>query len=212
MAIRPPSPASGPLVLADISGYTSFLRDVASAHPDAFADGAVPTAYAVISSLLDGIIDRLTPPFTLSKIEGDAIFAFAVGGDAVPTGSALLECMAECYRTFQATLNESRAANLCSCDVCTRDSLDLKIILHAGPFVIQSIGGGQELSGPDVVMAHLLLKTDVGDEIGHGGYALITDAAAAQFEIPTDASHRLVETFPHYPPIDLHVFRLPAAA
>jgi hypothetical protein len=50
MEYRPPSAANGPLVLADISGYTSFLRDVADAHrSDAFADGAIPDAYALIS-------------------------------------------------------------------------------------------------------------------------------------------------------------------
>ena len=38
-----PSAASGQLLLADISGYTSFLQTVALAHKDdAFADGAVP--------------------------------------------------------------------------------------------------------------------------------------------------------------------------
>ena len=34
-----PSRADGPLLLADISGYTSFLKDVTDAHrDDAFAD------------------------------------------------------------------------------------------------------------------------------------------------------------------------------
>ena len=50
-----PSLASGPLVLADISGYTSFLQTVAFVHrDDAFADGRVPEAYEVLSGLLDG--------------------------------------------------------------------------------------------------------------------------------------------------------------
>ena len=54
-----PSAASGQLLLADISGYTSFLQSVALAHKDdAFADGAVPPAYAVLSNLLDGIVGQ----------------------------------------------------------------------------------------------------------------------------------------------------------
>lgn len=45
---------------------------VASAHAsDAFADGNVPDAYAVVSSLLHGIVESLVPPFTLSKFEGE---------------------------------------------------------------------------------------------------------------------------------------------
>jgi hypothetical protein len=40
-----PTPVNGPLLLADISGYTSFLQSGAAAHrDDAFADGAVPDA------------------------------------------------------------------------------------------------------------------------------------------------------------------------
>jgi hypothetical protein len=208
MEYRPPSPASGPLVLADITGYTSFLRDVANAHPDAFTDGAVPTAYALISSLLDGIIKRLTPPFTLSKIEGDAVFAFAEETDDVPSGRALLECMSACYAGFRETLKQARDVMICTCGVCSRDNLDLKFVLHAGPFVMQSVGGGRELSGPEVVMAHRLLKTEAGTRVGTRGYALVTDAAASRFGIPTDDSTPFVETFEHYPPIDLHVFPL----
>ena len=76
------SVGSGLLVLADISGYTSFLQAVTLAHRnDAFADGAVPDAYAVISSLLDGIVERLAPPLTLAKLEGDAVFAYEAASD-----------------------------------------------------------------------------------------------------------------------------------
>jgi len=208
MEYRSPSAANGPLVLADMSGYTSFLHDVADAHPDAFADGTVPRAYALISSLLDGIIQRLVPPFTLSKVEGDAVFAFAEGAEAVPAGAALLECLAACYADFRRTLGAAREATICSCGVCSRDNLDLKFVLHAGPFVMQSIGGGRELSGPEVVMAHRLLKTDAGALVGNRAYALISDSAVARFEIPTEGSVSLVESFEHYPPIDLHVFAL----
>ena len=78
--------AEGPLLLADIGGYTAFLQAVAEAHrDDAFADGAVPEAYRLMSSLLDGIVGCIVPPFTLSKIEGDAVFVFAAGAE-VPVG------------------------------------------------------------------------------------------------------------------------------
>ena len=45
---------TGSLLLADISGYTSFLQEVAAAHPEMTRPGAqVPPAYPVMSSLLD---------------------------------------------------------------------------------------------------------------------------------------------------------------
>jgi hypothetical protein len=211
-----PRAASGPLLLADISGYTSFLQSVALAHQDdAFADGAVPDAYAVMSNLLDGIVGRVVPPFTLSKLEGDAVFAYAPDAAAIPHGAAMLDCFAECYAEFRRRVGKARDFSTCWCDVCSRiDVLDLKFILHAGAYVIQEIAGRRELVGPEVVMAHRLLKTGAAELVGHGAYALITVAAAARFDIPTEAAVPIVETYEHYPPISAHVFplRTPEAA
>ena len=206
-----PSAASGPLLLADISGYTSFLQSVALAHQDdAFADGAVPDAYAVMSNLLDGIVGRVVPPFTLSKLEGDAVFAYASETAAIPHGAAMLDCFTECYAEFRRRVSKARDFSTCWCDVCSRiDVLDLKFILHSGPFVIQEIAGSAELVGPEVVMVHRLLKNGAVELVGHGAYALITAAAAAGFDIPTEATVPIVETYEHYPtPISAHIFSL----
>jgi hypothetical protein len=61
----------GTLLLADISGYTAFLQAVAGAHAADMAAGRfVPKAYPLLTSLLDGIVGRIVPPFVLSKLEG----------------------------------------------------------------------------------------------------------------------------------------------
>lgn len=211
-----PRAASGLLLLADISGYTSFLQSVALAHQDdAFADGAVPDAYAMMSNLLDGIVGRVVPPFTLSKLEGDAVFAYATDPAPVPRGAAMLDCLTECYADFRRRLGMARGIWPCWCNACSQiDVLDLKFILHGGAFVIQEIAARRELVGPEVVMAHRLLKTGAAELVGHGAYALITAAAAARFDIPTEAAVPIVETYEHYPPISAHVFplRTPEAA
>jgi len=203
-------PASGPLLLADISGYTGFLQAVAHAHrDDAFAGGNVPDAYALVSSLLDGIIERVAPPFTLAKLEGDAVFAFARGEDPVPRGTGLLACLASCYGAFRERLTGARDVWSCRCDACARvDSLDLKFVVHAGGYVVQSIGGGRELVGPEVVMAHRLLKNGAANLVGHPAYALITEAAAAALDVPAAGGLELTETYEHYPPIRARVYAL----
>jgi hypothetical protein len=206
-----PRAASGLLLLADISGYTSFLQSVAVAHKDdAFADGAVPDAYAVMSNLLDGIVGRVVPPFELSKFEGDAVFAYATDSAAVPRGAAMLDCLTECHADFRRRLGMARGIWPCWCDACARvDVLDLKFILHGGTYVIQDIAGRRELSGPEVVIAHRLLKTGAAELVGHGAFALATAAAAARLDIPTEAAIPIVETYEHYPaPISAHVFSL----
>ncbi|MEO8511590.1 MAG: DUF2652 domain-containing protein [Chloroflexota bacterium] len=210
MSTKAPSAASGLLLLADIGGYTSFLRAVEEAHrKDAFAGGAVPPAYALVSSLLDGIVEAIVPPFTLSKLEGDAVFAWAEEAEDLPRGPALLACLAACHADFRHRLEGVSEVWTCRCDACARvDALELKFVLHAGAFVVQSIAGRTELVGPEVVMAHRLLKTGAAALFGHGAYALMTDAAARRFDVPTAGSLLLVETIEHYPPVDLHVFSL----
>jgi Protein of unknown function (DUF2652) len=206
-----PRAASGLLLLADIGGYTSFLQCVALAHQDdAFADGAVPEAYAVMSNLLDGIVERVVPPFTLSKLEGDAVFAYATDPAPMPHGAAVLDCLTGCYAEFRRRLGTARSIWSCWCDACARiEVLELKFVLHAGTYVIQEIAGRRELVGPEVVIAHRMLKTGAAELVGHGAFALTTAAAASRFDIPTEAAIPMVETYDHYPtPISAHVFPL----
>jgi hypothetical protein len=202
------------LLLADISGYTAFFQTVAETHRDAFAGGQVPDAYGLVSSLLDGIVERIVPPFTFSKLEGDAVFAFARDDDDVPRGAALLDSLSACYAAFRDRLAGAGQVWSCQCDVCSRAGgldlrgLDLKFVLHAGSYVVQSIAGGRELVGPEVVMAHRLLKNHAAELIGHSAYALVTDAAASRLAIPVDGARELTETYEHYAPIAARVYAL----
>ena len=205
-----PTASAGPLVLADISGYSAFLQAVAYEHRnDAFAGGKVPHAYAVISSLLDGIVQRLVPPFTLSKLEGDAVFVYATGDDGVPRGQALLDLVGACYADFRERVATAHSVWPCECDACRQiDQLDLKFILHAGPFVIQSIAGRDELVGPEVVVAHRLLKSRAGDAVGQPAFALVTDAAAEWLDVPADGGVAVVEECDPSPPVSGRAFAL----
>lgn len=207
-AVSPPRAVRGPLLLADIGGYTSFLQSVAVAHQDdAFAGGKIPDAYALVSSLLDGIVGRIVPPFDLAKLEGDAVFAYAVVPNEVPRGEAFLGCIEACYAEFRARLAQAGVVWSCQCDACARiTTLDLKFVVHAGPFVVQPIAGREELVGSDVVLAHRLLKSAAAEVIGHGAYAVITEAAAAYLAVPTTAASPLVERYDHYEPVAAHVF------
>ena len=205
-----PTATSGPLVLADISGYTAFLQSVASAHADdAFAGGQVPEAYGILTRLLDGIVGKLAPPYTLSKLEGDAVFAFATEHDDVPRGNDVLACFGDCYAGFRQQVGSAKEIWPCWCDACANiEMLDLKFVLHAGSFVMQEIAGQRELVGPEVVIAHRLLKATAPELAGRSAFALVTDAAAERLEIPLDDCIQVVESHEHYAPIDAHVFAL----
>ena len=203
--------AVGPLVLADITGYTAFLQDVAYAHRDnAFANGQVPAAYALMSKLLDGIVARLAPPLTLAKLEGDAVFAYAPSMTDIPQGKAFLDLVRDCYSGFRAQLGEVGVVWTCQCDACSRSAgLELKFVVHGGPFVIGTMAGGRELIGPEVIMAHRLLKSSAADAVGVGAYILVTDSAQEMLQVGPSDAPTITETYEHYPPVRASVVALP---
>lgn len=208
--ISAPRGTRGVLLLADISGYTAFLQAVANTHGAEMATmPELPAAYPLMTSLLDGIVARLVPPFSLSKLEGDAVFAYAAGDTFDSRGDSVVGALEACYADFRGRRDEAVKLMFCDCAACKGlNTLELKFVVHWGTYVVQSIAGHQELMGPDVVMAHRLLKNNVSSVVGCSAYVLVTDTAAQQLEVPVGGSTAHTETFPHYPPIETHVFAL----
>lgn len=205
-----PRATSGVLLLADISGYTGFLQAVASAHGAEMATMTeLPAAYPLMTTLLDGIVTRLVPPFRLSKLEGDAVFAYAPDDAFEHRGDSVVNVMRGCYAAFQERRDEAVRVMFCDCAACHGlQSLELKFVVHWGNYVVQAIAGHEELLGPDVTMAHKLLKNNVSGVVGCSAYVLVTQSAAQQLEVPSQDSVAHTETFPHYPPIEANIFRL----
>ena len=207
-SFSPGTRARGALLLADISGYTGFLQGVADAHHAIIVEAEEPPpAYAVLSKLLDTIVATLSPAYRLVKFEGDAVFA--VADDALPRGDDVLAGLRRCYAAFRDDLGAAGTQWTCTCDACARiGTLDLKFILHHGAFVVQPIAGHQELLGPDVNVVHRLLKNHARDALGAVPYALLTDAAVAALDVPTDGMLPLEETYPDTRTIGVHVVAL----
>jgi hypothetical protein len=201
----------GTLLLADISGYTAFLQAVAGAHAADMAAGRfVPKAYPLLTSLLDGIVGRIVPPFVLSKLEGDAVFASAAEGEPGVRGQSVVDCLTACYDAYRARLGEARMIMACTCEACgSIGTLELKFVVHHGPYVAQSIAGHHELLGPEVTISHLLLKNHVAELIGRSAYALVTESAAAQLDIPLERALPITERYEHYAPVRARVLTLP---
>lgn len=167
-------------VIADISGYTSFLAGVELDH-----------AHDIISDLIDTLVRRLRPPFRLAKLEGDAAFLYAAGGKA--DGSALQDAIEAAYFAFRRRLRDIKQASSCECSACSRmQDLDLKFVCHHGEFIKHKVAGREELAGRDVILVHRLLKNTVSERLGGRAYALYTDACLAALGIDAEA-HGLVE-------------------
>lgn len=92
IAFETPRAETGILLLADISGFTSFLEAVAVAHPEMLRSGGeAPPAYRVLSSLLDVVVARIEPAFTLANVEEDAVFAYGLGDGMAGNAEGVLD-------------------------------------------------------------------------------------------------------------------------
>jgi hypothetical protein len=170
--------------LADISGYSGFMSGVEKEHGVDFSEG-IPAAYSILGDLLDAVIEGVRPDLELVKLEGDAVFAAAPAPGLDGQGERVIQTIRETYRSFVDARTRAIPANDHVCIACPAVAhLDLKVILHRGQSVRQSVGSGSDLLGPAVTVAHRLLKNTVRDRIGARPYIFITDAAATGLGVP----------------------------
>jgi class 3 adenylate cyclase len=189
-----PSAAERYLLLADISGYTGFMAGVEREHGADFSAG-VPAAYSVLGALLDSVIVGLEPAFALVKLEGDAVFAAAAAPGLDGQGRRVLDTIAATYLAFVDARTAAIPSNDHVCTACPAvELLDLKVILHRGHTVRQSVGASSDLLGPAVTLAHRLLKNTIRDEIGYRPYLFLTKPAASGLGL-SDAGTAHRETY-----------------
>ena len=143
------------LVIADIGGYTKFMRvhRVNLAH-----------AQYAIAQLLEAVIDGAGSRLKLAKLEGDAAFFYALAPegqvtDVVATLSALVGGIRQ---AFVARRNELENDRVCPCESCKQaGQLKLKFVAHVGEVAFQKVKRHTELAGVDVILVHRLLKNTV---------------------------------------------------
>ncbi|RYZ38172.1 MAG: DUF2652 domain-containing protein [Myxococcaceae bacterium] len=153
------------LLIADIGGYTRFMRQ----HRFGLAH-----AQDTVAQLLEAVIDA-SGRFKLAKLEGDAAFFYAVGEDTSPVAKQV----AAIRRAFLERREELVIDRMCRCEGCTQvGNLTLKFVAHAGEVAFQKVKHLTELAGVDVILLHRMLKNDVPIS----EYVLMTDAVHQQLE------------------------------
>jgi hypothetical protein len=181
-----PKTQHGYLVLADISGFTSYLAGVELEH-----------AHDILSDLLETIVSRFKSLLTIAKLEGDAVFAYAPE-KKVPRGETLLELLESTYVAFCDRRDAARRRTTCECNACRFiPKLDLKFMTHRGDYILQRVMGQAELLGSDVNLVHRLLKNHVAEATGWHAYALFTAQCLAHMGLSTAdlGAHEQVETY-----------------
>jgi hypothetical protein len=142
------------LVIADIGGYTPFMR----LHRTSLAH-----AQDVVARLLEAIIDA-APNLSLLEVEGDAAFLYtwAPEGQETPPVRMGIDQMLAMHRAFHACQQHIAALNNCSCEGCRQAGrLRVKFVAHLGDVAVQRVKRSAKLAGLDVILVHRMLKNAV---------------------------------------------------
>ena len=190
------------LVICDISGYTSFV----SHHAEVKNHG-----FVIVGQLLSAMMRAAEPVLKVSKLEGDAVFLYApLTGDGARLSDHMSAALARCdvvYHAFERRLKELREANICACEACLGlERLQLKIVVHSGPVLLQKIGRYHEVVGADVIRVHRLLK----NQVPLREYLLLTETVCRCLDGDTPAARYAgEETDPDLGPCRVEAYALP---
>jgi len=188
----------GYFVIADISGYTSFLAKTELEH-----------SQEILAELLELLIKRFQPLMTISKLEGDAVFAYTPES-RFPRGETLIEFIESIYVAFRDKQVSMKQATTCTCNACRNiPTLDLKFFAHYGEYFIQQVMNSRELIGSDVTLIHRLTKNHVSETTGWRAYAMFTKQCLEHMQLNLEEAHEQVESYEHLPEVktfslDLH--------
>src|SRR3990172_2418751 len=162
----------GFLVISDISGYSTYIKDSELEHArDSLAD------------LLRLLIEHTRSPFAIAKLEGDAVFSYAPAG-AFLQGQSILELMEGTYVAFRRALELMILNTNCPCNACRNlPKLDLKFFVHFGEYSLQEMGPYKELIGNDVNLLHRLLKNKISETLKLRAYAAYTQAVVDHLQL-----------------------------
>ena len=184
---------TGYLVLADISGYTSYVAQTEIEHAD-----------LALSYLLETLVEKISSLLVICQLEGDAVFAY-IEESKLGEAKSLLELIDQTYLAFREKALTLYAGSTCPCRACkTLPTLDLKFMVHHGDYVIQQLAGAQQLLGTDVNLIHRLAKNHVSESTGWKGYALFTDQVMERMQHSKDNFFKQSESYEHLGDVEVY--------
>ena len=187
--------------IADISGYTRFIFS---------SEKEISHSQMVIRELITTLIGEVNLPFRLLRIEGDAIFLYAVKDDAEsPRETAprdLFTNIIGFFRVFADKLSELHLHKICNCTACVNiELLKLKVVVHSSLATFYRVNEHQEVTGTGPIVIHRLLKNSVeADE-----YILLTEQAYNELVLPDGNVEEGQETFDDIGTIKTYVYYPP---
>lgn len=194
--------ATGYFIITDISGYTEFLTRAELEH-----------AHDILQSLFKAQLEQIKPPFIVSSFRGDAIVMY-IPDSSFFQPQTVLEALENLYNSFFSTLEQMQFHTTCGCRACSNISiLDLKMVVHHGSYIIQEMGGREELLGADVIVPHRMLKNKVIEKTGINSYALFSEAATEALHLREFCGplQEYAEAYEHLGEVNMVVYDLSSA-
>lgn len=188
------------LMIADISGYTDFMLA---------NEKSLEHSHLIIGELIKTLLQHVELPLELAKLEGDAVFLYAVKDEGFERHAAVIgERVLKFFQLFADKIGELTLSSFCKCGACTNiEKLRLKVIVHSGHCAFYPIANLTELSGVDVIIVHRLLKNSVGSH----EYVLLTEPAKNDLQIPLALLEESTETYDAIGTLKTFVYEPPEA-
>ncbi len=147
------------ILIPDISGFTEFMTTTELNH-----------STHAINMLIDAMIKAVGDEYEVAEIEGDAVLLVKKG--APPTRKEILNTCLNIFNAFHYQRKWMQQHMVCACGACQAIiNLTLKFVVHHGPVAEITVGRFVKQSGPEMIIAHRLLK----NKIDNNEYLLITD-------------------------------------
>ena len=162
--------------IADMSGDTKFIFS---------NEKEISHSQMVIRELITTLVEEAHLPLQLVRIEGDAIFLYAIkdepGQSWEIVSKDLLSNMLTFFRVFANKISELIIHKICNCTACRNiEQLKLKVVAHSGQAAFYRVNEHRELTGTGPIIIHRLLKNSVeADE-----YMLFTESAYHDLTLP----------------------------
>ncbi|MBI2333396.1 MAG: DUF2652 domain-containing protein [Chloroflexi bacterium] len=166
----------GYFLLADISGFSSYLTKVELEH-----------AGGILQKLLESIARKIEPVFRVQDFDIDSVFA-VVSKTGISRFENLHRLVEDTYVEFKGNLSEISNHITCNCAAC-RDvtSLDLKFMVHYGEYILSSVQGRPMLYGLDpTFVRNRRWKDAMSGSLGWRGYILFTEQCLTSLGMDAD--------------------------
>lgn len=147
------------ILIPDISGFTEFVTTTELTHSS-----------LAINMLIDAIIKAVDEDYDVAEIEGDAVLLIRKG--PAPSKNELEHICLKIFNAFHFQRMWLQQHAICPCGACVSiANLTLKFVAHHGPVAEMKVGRFVKQSGPEMIIAHRLLK----NSIKSNEYLLITE-------------------------------------